>query len=264
MNFFQNKEKILFSDMMSLNFENGFDFNKEFSLNLKFMDFKFFDNTDFLNNYDFQKHYNYFLFSDLFFFNSFESSEFTFLHRDFYAFYPIFKYMSLCDILLNKLTVEDIAYMRTSLVFADIFTNIKDQIFLLDPYTTEGGKFEEEKIRLLEAIEAADKFFPFVNSKFLKQSNVSHFFSCFIINEIFHQEPQLTQHYFYNYINKNNKKFVDKLSNEQRILFYYSANKGFNGILEMLHFFNKIHFPKRMILLKDLLVEEYAPPDAIF
>ena len=66
------------------------------------------------------------IFSDLFFFNSLQSNDFSFLHRDFYSFYPIFKYMTMCDILLGKMSIDDINYMRNCIVFAD-FKNLSNR-----------------------------------------------------------------------------------------------------------------------------------------
>ena len=79
--------------------KNAFDFQGVFNFKSNNYDFSFFENYDFQKNYDFQNKNNYFYFSDLFFFNSLQSNDFSFLHRDFYSFYPIFKYMTMCDIL---------------------------------------------------------------------------------------------------------------------------------------------------------------------
>lgn len=73
--------------------------------------FDFYKNGDMGNNSLF--------FSSLFFFNSLQVDDYSFLHRDFYFFYPILKFINLCDILSKGLTKDDLLYMRNCLYFND-------------------------------------------------------------------------------------------------------------------------------------------------
>ena len=73
--------------------------------------FDFYKNGDMGNNSLF--------FSSLFFFNSLQVNDYSFLHRDFYFFYPILKFINLCDILSKGLKEDDLLYMRNCFYFND-------------------------------------------------------------------------------------------------------------------------------------------------
>jgi len=59
-------------------------------------------------------------FSSLFFFNSLQVDDYSFLHRDFYFFYPILKFINLCDILSKGIRKDDLLYMRNCFYFNDL------------------------------------------------------------------------------------------------------------------------------------------------
>ena len=246
---------------MFLDFENAFDFQGVFNFKLNNYDFSFFENYDFQKNYDFQNKNNYFYFSDLFFFNSLQSNDFSFLHRDFYSFYPIFKYMTMCAILLGKMSIDDINYMRNCIVFAD-FKNLSNNEEFLNFSDTdpEFSARYQNFILNRNSLEIFDDFISNINSSFFSKAIVKKFFNNFVNNEIFFQqvdESSLNNIAF-------NFKHLPVLTQEQRVLFFYSFNKGFNGILEMLHFFNKVKFPKRGILLQDFVVDDFTAADTVF
>lgn len=206
-------------------------------------DFKFFEDLNFFDMYNFQGNDNFIFFSNLFFFNTLQVSDFTFLHKDFYFFYPIFKYMSLCELISGNLSIEDIAYMRNCIIKADSvdLDDLKDELIIRDVKKFYNYSFFSS--------ENFEKLVSNQNAVYFDNSIVKKFFFCFLNTENSHQFAD--DDFFVRDLNRYYVFSFDKLSREQSLLFYYTFNKGFNGILEMFHFFNRIRVPKKFILLQD-------------
>jgi len=69
---------------------------------------------DFFYNND-----NLFSVSGFYFFNVLQAVDYPFLHKDFYNFYPIIKYMYLRDIFSANFSFFDFSLIRNSLLFVE-------------------------------------------------------------------------------------------------------------------------------------------------
>lgn len=231
---------------MHVNFENAFDYQDPLKLKFNNFDFSFFDSYQFFDSYDFQKTTNNFYFSDIFFFNSLQVNDFMFLHRDFYQFYPIFKYMSMYDILINKLSAAEIIYMRNCILLAerlDLFS-LKQDNFLNSDFL-KSNLFFSNKITALDF----DFFIFNIHSYSFNRNIVKKFFYDFIDKQISFQQVDEDFFIFSKRFQAWNLSFITE---DQKLLLFYTVSRGFNGIMEMLHFYNKVRFPKRFLFLQDL------------
>jgi hypothetical protein len=96
-----------------------------------------------------------------------------------------------------------------------------------------------------------DHFISNVNSLFLNKDVIKKFFFSFLDYDISHQQTNET----YAFYTRNNISFEFSGLNEfNRSIFFFSCNRSFNGILEMLHFNNKLRYPKRNLLLRNIFV----------
>lgn len=171
---------------------NDYAFEDNLKLKFKNYDFKFFDSYQFFESY--QKINHNFFFSDLFFFNSLQVNDFMFLHRDFYQFYPVFKYMLMYDILINKLSVAEFFYIRNCIILAervDLFS-IKQDNFL------QNDSLERVSLKKFTARDF-DSFYSNLYSFFFEKNIVKKFFSDFLDKQIFFQQVDED---FYNFSTK--------------------------------------------------------------
>lgn len=229
---------------MHVDFTNAFDFQNLSKVKFKKFDFSFFDTYHFFDNYNYQKDNYNFYFSDLFFFNSLQVNDFMFLHRDFYQFYPVFKYMLMYDILMNKLSPAEIVYLRNCIVLSE-----RADLFSIKQNTLNSDFLNASSFSKKITAQDFDLFYTNIHSYTFNSNSVKKFFFDFMDNQIFFQ--QVDEDFFI-----FSKKFysgnLSPITEDQKLLFFYTISKGFNGILEMLHFYNKVRFPKRFIFLQNL------------
>lgn len=239
--FFKEKAYIFYQDSLFFEFKNAFDFEEPLKIKFNKFDFGFFDTYQFFDHYFYQKTDNNFYFSDLFFFNSLQVNDFHFLHRDFYQFYPIFKYMLIYNILINKFSAEEIIYLRNCILLSerlDLFS-LKQEIGL------KHNVFHSNKITSQDF----DSLYLNIYSLYFDRSIVKKFFIDFVDKQIFFQQVDED---FFSVAKKFNSWNLSPISEDQKLLLFYTVSKGFNGILEMLHFYNKVTFPKRFLFLQDI------------
>jgi hypothetical protein len=144
--------------------------------------FKFYLRDNFISfyNYDlYAEDDDSVYFSNFFLSSHLQVNDYGFLHRDFYYFYPVFKYMFLYDLLFKEMSLEDLNFIRNCIALNDRTFDLRDAEEARSTVKRKKkhfGKYSGEDL---------DIFLVNKNSTFLRRDTISKFFHCFLDEEIY-------------------------------------------------------------------------------
>lgn len=254
--FFYHKDNFLASNFISDDLDIFFPpkFHENLVLNsrnLLSFDFTFL-NSDSLFNFYKDGSADYFCFSNFFYFHALQLSDFRYLHRDFFNFFPIIKFMTLRQMLSKEFTTEELLYMRNCFRFNDL-TKSNNDFFLRAVHDWEWSR--EDVTNGHYRAKDFDLFLGRSGGELFNSQLIGKFFSSFLQEDIcedwefFDQQDPLffKKDFFPDFFN---------VSSFPNALFFLSFNRSFKGIYEMLYFNHKIRFPKRFLRLRSKFISE--------